>query len=584
MRPVLRDYQLELKENINKSIADGHRGICAVSPTGSGKSKLQGDMISDFVLNGKQVLLCVHRQELVKQLSSMLCEYGLTHQIIAASETIKEAKFEQFKKFGRTYVDPFVGSLYVCSVQTLSARLDKLSLNPDVIFGDEFHHWTQGSLWGKIVEKYKNALLLGFTASPERLDGKGLGINSGGYCTDLVMGAYVDDLIDNGYLSEYIAMIPSQPINIPAMRESKTGAMSSKMADGFRQEKGKKVCADLISHYSKHCPHKPMVAYAVNIKASEEMAEAFIAEGFKAIAINGNTSRSVRTRALNGLESGEYEVVCNADLISEGFDVPELSAVGLCRPTQSLSLHIQQIGRPLRPHKDKKHAFIFDCVGNISNLDHYPCTRRNWSLDGKVGRKREGDVHTISIRKCPSCGLDSRIRDSCIYCGYVFTKQENEMLKLDIELKAITPEDLKRMRDEQREETRKDQNQLMREAQTAADLAAIDAKLGYARGATAYKKAGIEKKRKAMAKLNKAIKHYKENVAWGDPVVFDAILTNVFGVTEQEAKKYGAKKANELIENMREFLELRNSQIERPYSNMNFQYTIDAIRGDSLGF
>lgn len=569
--PSLRHYQEKLDYDIKDSISKGHTGICAVSPTGSGKSKTMGFMCMEFVGNGNQVVFVVHRQELVKQLSMMLCEYQLPHQIIAAGHTASEAKSQQFQTFGRSFIDPFSDAIYVCSVQTLASRLGKIKINPDVLFFDEGHHVSESSLWGKVREHYQNALALLFTASPERLDGKGLGVGHGGYCTDIVMGPYVDDLIDEGYLSDYVAFVPPEPINVTGMRETKTGGMSAKVADEFYQSKGQKVCADLIDHYSKHCPHKPMVAYAANVRASEDMAEQFSSQGFKAIAINGNTNQSVRNKALSGLASGEYEVVCNADLISEGFDVPSLFAVGLCRPTQSLGLHIQQIGRPLRTHPDKKVSYIFDCVGNIQNLEHFPCTRRDWSLEGKKGRKKTEKEVAIKVRTCPTCFATHRFAKQCPDCGYVYTFQENEIQRVQMELKAVTPEELKRMRDEQRNAVRLDQNAGIRAAQTAAELAALDAKLGMKKGASAHKKHAIEEKKKAVKRMGDAFKYYKEHVAWGDPSVFGAIMQSAFNVSEKDASKYGATRINRLCDEMRELAQLRSSEVEQPYSSLNYK-------------
>jgi len=577
--PKLRTYQENLKDGIYESIKKQHKGIVAVSPTGSGKSKTMGSMCCDFIGNGKQVVFVVHRQELVKQLSIMLGEYQLPHQIIAAKHTINESKMEHFQNFGQSYLNPFADNIYVCSVQTLASMIKKnnCTLKPDVIFFDEGHHVSEGSLWGVVREAFDKSIALKFTASPERLDGKGLGVGHGGYATDIVVGPYVDDLIDGGYLSDYIAIVPSEPINVTGLRESKTGGMAAKAANEFFQSKGEKVCADLLKHYSKHTPHKPMVAYAVNVKASEGMADQFRSAGFNAVAINGNTKQSIRNKALKGLENGDIEVVCNADLISEGFDVPNLAAVGLCRPTQSLGLHIQQVGRPLRPHASKKAAYIYDCVGNIQNLEHFPCTRREWSLEGKKGRKKEGDKHTEKIRKCPSCFAEFRyktVRDACPSCGYVTTPEENQLFIKEIEMKQITPEELKEMRDLQRAETKQAQNAGIRNAKTDQELVLLDKKLGLKRGASAHKQRAIEEKKKAMSRLNTAINYYKQNVAWGSPEVFDRIMNDVFEVSEKDARKYGAVRANRLCDTMREFLELRNSQIEEPYSSINYKMSM----------
>lgn len=553
--PKLRYYQEELKEKLLLSIKQGHKGICAVSPTGSGKSPLQGDMICDFVANGKQCLLIVHREELVKQLSLMLGRFNMPHQIIAAKSTVQQAKHDHLAAFGRCFIDPFADGVFVCSVQTLAKQMHKLKLNPDVIFQDEGHHLTEGSYWGRVRENYHKAIVLAFTASPERLDGKGLGIGHGGYCSEIVMGPYVDDLIDQGYLSEYVAFVPPEPINVRGLKETKSGSLSKRDQEEFMATKSERVMADALRHYQENCPNQPMVVYCATVKASEIMAEQFLEAGFKACAVNGNTQSAERNRSVAGLGDGSVEVLCNAEILGEGVDVPALTAVALCRPTQSLALHIQQIGRPLRKHDSKPLAYIFDCVGNIQNLDHFPCTRRDWSLEGKKGRKKAGDSHVMKIRTCPECFATHHMAATCPNCGHVYTTAETEIQRIEMELKAITPEELKRMREEQRQgeldQRRQDQNAMMREAKTPAELAAIDAQLGMARGATAHKQRAIEEKREAVATLGKALRHWKEQCMWGDVWKHDEVFPMLFDCTEKEARRYGAVRMNRVIEKIR---------------------------------
>lgn len=572
----LRYYQEELKDKLLHAVGKGHKGICAVSPTGSGKSPLQGDMICDFVANGKQCLLIVHREELVKQLSVMISQFNMPHQIIAAKSTVQHAKQMHLEKFGRCFIDPFADGVFVCSVQTLAKNLHKVKLKPDVIFQDEGHHLTEGSYWGRVREHYANAIVLAFTASPERLDGKGLGIGHGGYCSEIVMGPYVDDLIDQGYLSEYVAFVPPEPINVRGLRETKSGSLSKSDQEEFMATKNERVMADALRHYQENCPNQPMVVYCATVKASEMMAEQFAEAGFKACAVNGNTPSAERNRSVAGLGDGSVEVLCNAEILGEGVDVPALTAVALCRPTQSLALHIQQIGRPLRKHNSKPLAYIFDCVGNIQNLDHFPCTRRDWSLEGKKGRKKAGDSHVMKIRTCPDCFATHHMAPVCPNCGHVYTTVEAEIQRIEMELRAITPEELKRMREEQRhqanEERRTEQNAALRQAESLEDTYKIDAQLGLARGATAHKKRAIEEKKQAVERLNKALKYWKETCLHGDIWLHEELFSELFGCTEQEARKYGAVRANRLCDKMRDYVLALRERAGADYKPREFDF------------
>jgi superfamily II DNA or RNA helicase len=174
------------------------------------------------------------------------------------------------------------------------------------------------------------------------------------------------------------------------------------------------LVGDAVEHYSKLAPGLPAIAFCVSVQHAQDVAAAFQAAGWQAVAVHGAMRPAERDAALDGLASGAVQVVCACDLISEGLDVPAVGAVILLRPTKSLALHLQQIGRGLRPAPGKHHLIVLDHAGNT--LVHgFAETPRRWSLNGRPKRERSA---APAVRRCAHCGLVQSGRRSCPVCGY----------------------------------------------------------------------------------------------------------------------------------------------------------------------
>ncbi len=162
----------------------------------------------------------------------------------------------------------------------------------------------------------------------------------------------------------------------------------------------KALVGNAIEHYGRLCRGVPAVAFCAGIGHSRAVAERFNAAGFRAAHVDGDTEKEERRRLIAALGTGDLDVLTNAGLISEGVDVPAIGAAILLRPTQSLGLYLQQVGRALRPAPGKREAIILDHAGN--SLAHgLPDEARAWSLDDKPRRQREG--MPARPRRCPKC-------------------------------------------------------------------------------------------------------------------------------------------------------------------------------------
>jgi superfamily II DNA or RNA helicase len=365
----------------------GRRRVCYAAPTGSGKTILFCYAAGKTAEHGQRVVILVHRQELIEQTCKALTIAGVRFGIIAAG-----------------YPEDPNAPVHVAMAQTLVNRLDRLQ---DVRFliVDEAHH-IMAATWRLILTMAANAMVLGATATPERLDGKGLSE----VFEALVIGPSVKELIADGWLSPFAVFAPERMVNLKGIHSV---AGDYAIGDLARRMNTEVVLSDVLTEYRKRLIGKTAIAFATTIEASRAVARFFRAAGISAEHLDGDTPHRERQDIIRRLESGETAIVTNCGIISEGLDVPSVAGVILLRPTKSLAVYLQQIGRALRPAPGKR-AIILDHSGNA--LRHgLPDLEHAWSLDGRpkkkgpplVKRCREcGALIPIAARECPECGAD----------------------------------------------------------------------------------------------------------------------------------------------------------------------------------
>ena len=264
----------------------------------------------------------------------------------------------------------------VASIATLVRRIDRHD-HYDLIVTDEAHHSVAGT-WRRVIDAMPRARLLGCTATPERLDGRGLGdISRDG------------DRADHRRTDRARLLIPLHLHGVG--RGARTCRASSGRDYAVDELAGSwlpVVIGSAVASYEKLCPGKRAIVYGVDRRHSMMLAQRFIERGHKAAHLDGDTPKDERRALIAALAAGEIHVITNCGLISEGLDVPAVEAVLLARPTQSLALYLQQVGRALRPAPGKVRALILDCAGNLYRHG-MPDVDRQWSLDGKPRRQRE---------------------------------------------------------------------------------------------------------------------------------------------------------------------------------------------------
>ena len=326
--------------------------------------------------------------------------------------------------------------IQLVSVQTISRRIGKYS-SPDIIILDEGHHSAAGT-WRKLFDNYPKAFFILLTATPERLDGKGLKE----FANVMVMGPTVSQLISEGYLSDYKAYAPASQIDTSSIKKSMGDFQKTALAEAADQ---RKIRGDAVKEYLAKAKGKRAIVFCVNIEHSKHVVQTFQEAGVSAAHIDGTTPGPERDRKLKLFKEGKIDVLSNVELFGEGYDCPAIEAVILLRPTQSLSLHLQQVGRSLRPSDGKRFSIILDHAGNIERHG-LPDQPRLWSLDGKKEREKNEKESTTRVRMCPDCFAVLRVYvERCPECGSAEIKRKmREIEQEEAELKEL---ELNKMRE-----------------------------------------------------------------------------------------------------------------------------------------
>lgn len=467
---ALRPYQNKIVAGVRSAYQVGHRAPLAVAPTGAGKTVIFSYIAQTTAARSKRVLILVHRVELLRQTAEKLREFGVDHGLINPMFTPDYRKAVQ-----------------VASVQTLVNRMGKLPA-PDLIVIDEAHHATAGT-WRKIISHFPQARVLGVTATPCRADGTGLGREAGGIFDELVLGPSVADLIAGGFLVNPIIYAPSQQLDFSDVRVKRGDYDKGEIE--ARVDKPT-ITGDVIGHYQRLCPGTPAVAFCISINHALHVAEEFRRAGYRAYAVDGGMEDDTRKRILSGLGNGSVDVVCSCDLISEGTDIPAIGCAILLRPTKSLGLYIQQVGRALRPVPGKQHAIILDHVGNV--ITHgMPQEDRDWTLDGEEKRKRgkKYQEKSISVKQCDKCYAMHAPAPVCPVCGHTYEVDSKQIEQVDGELRQITEIDALRLKRQKIKEEA--------QAKTLEELEALASARGYKPGWAKYKFAARQRKQNEQA-------------------------------------------------------------------------------------
>ncbi|MGR3179882.1 MAG: DEAD/DEAH box helicase family protein [Candidatus Anammoxibacter sp.] len=415
---TLHDFQNDLVDDARNAMRR-HKSVLIQLSTGGGKTIIGTYMIQQSLLKGFDSFFIVHRKDLIEQTRITFEQFDIKHSYITASHG-----YNPYSK------------VHICSIDTLRNKLGKVKV-PKIIFVDESHLASSPS-WSKVIDFYrdKGCWVIGLSATPWRLSGEGLDR----HFSTMVCGPSMRWLIDNGYLAEYRYFAPSAP-DMSGVGKVAGDFAKGQMAAAVSKQR-KKLVGSAVEHYRKHSDGMRAIAYCVSRKESEQTAIDFECAGISAQHIDGNTPMDERRRIIKSFANGHIRILCNVDLITTGFDLAaqvgrdvNVECIIQLRPTQSLSLFLQMVGRGLRA--DDKPHIILDHAGNAARHG-LPCDDREWSLAGQEKKKNGDSEGGVKSRDCPECFYVHSPAIQCPNCGHIYKIEGREIGLEAGELEEIT--------------------------------------------------------------------------------------------------------------------------------------------------
>lgn len=367
---ALRDYQQALIRLVYEKWDKGLLKILMQLPTGGGKTIILAAIARNFFQRQEPILVIAHTEELIFQLRDALeLACGVMVGVIKAGVKANPERLIQ-----------------VASVQTLRNRdLPAAAL----VIIDEAHHAT-AKTYREIIESYPDSYILGVTATPCRTDGSGF---------DDLFNALVSitsprELIEQGYLCDYKLIASPQAISTKGIKTTGGDFNNRELADSVDVVE---LAGDLIGAYKLYALAKKCVVFAINCNHSKAIAQRYNAAGIPAEHLDGETPEVDRKAIIERFRTGETLVLCNVNIVTEGFNLPDIEVVQVARPTKSLSLWLQMVGRGLRTAEGKDIALILDHTDNFARLG-MPDANHIWLLEGvtvakeKLKRKRNNQI------------------------------------------------------------------------------------------------------------------------------------------------------------------------------------------------
>ncbi len=439
---MLRDFQQRIKADVYQAWQDTNvRNVMAVSPTGSGKTVILGNIIQELDWPSCSI---AHRQELVSQIALALNREKVAHGLIAPKQIIQQIVRLEMETHGESFYSSRA-HIRVAGVDTLANHdtNDRWLKQVQLVIQDEGHHVLRANKWGKAMALFPAARGLFPTAHAVRADGCGLGRRADGLVDHLVVGPSCRNLINRGFLTDYRLICPPSDVDVSSVPIGATGDFSSpKLREAVH--KSKTIVGDIAAHYLKFAAGKLGITFVVDIEAAGEVAAAYRAVGVSAEVITSHTPIAIRAQLMRKFRRRELLQLISVDVLGEGVDVPAIEVVSMARHTASFQLYSQQFGRALRlmvtPELNaawdsftddqrlahiaasvKPKAIIIDHVGNWQRHG-LPDSPREYSLDRRERGSRKGPDDAIPLRVCTNVTClqpFERVLSACPYCGTV---------------------------------------------------------------------------------------------------------------------------------------------------------------------
>ena len=404
----LRPYQQDLLDRV-RSALDGKPSaqVMLQLPTGGGKTHIAGELLSGWLKDGRKAVWVTHRKELADQTEGMLREAG-----VSATAKMQWVPGDDAPEI--------VTGVVILMVQTVGRRTAKKTVwgcytQSDLMIIDEAHHATAPG-YERAIEQWPGPVL-GMTATPWRLSEKE-GFDH--LFEELHCGPQVADLQSNNHLCLARVRVPPEEERIQGGLVDDMGDYSESGIESANE--GSDIwTAGALRYWQQHGEDRKTVVYAVSVGHADNLVTVFNDAGIPTRALLGHTSSEDRARLIGEFKRGDLRALVNVAVATEGFDLPDAACVVLARPTMSLALYLQMVGRGLRPKPD---CIILDLAGN-SLLHGLPEEEREWSLQAR-GAQPPGEAPVVRCDKCESLspaashqcnGCRESFGEPCARCG-----------------------------------------------------------------------------------------------------------------------------------------------------------------------
>ncbi len=417
----LRDYQ---REAVDYAInADGRPILCA--PTGSGKTVVAAFVAQHYLERGERVAFLTPREEILWQ------NHGVVQDVCGEENVTVLKAGEEWRQWL---------PMHIVSWPTLVARTGRKQggeawyPDVDVLLIDECHLAVSKRMAERVLPYYADRKVIGVTATPARSSGRGLG----SYFTEIKHVTTVRQLVKDEFLA---------PCEYWGGKEADLRKVRTVAGDFNRKQLSERVAplvGDVVENWCRLAEDRHTLVFAVDVAHAEALAERFQAAGIVAESLHIHKTPEHRRRIVEQFKSGHIQVLVNVTIASYGFDAPSVDCVVLARPTKSIVLHLQMLGRGMRidPERPDKVCRIIDHAGNVTRLgagdDLYRWrlddTKRaagNWSRDKRSGEK-ETKQHT-----CEDCNYIFSRSLVCPKCGWAVPLPKRDIDAVDAELVRI---------------------------------------------------------------------------------------------------------------------------------------------------
>jgi len=416
MAVQLRPHQIKGVADLRDALRDGTKRVLYVLPTGGGKTwTFVKGIIEPAIQRGKTAWVIVPKLALVEQTLEKLDALGIPAGVIQGTHN------------RQNYSLP----VQVCSKDSIVPRLKKgLSIQaPEVIIHDEAHHLTDDNTFGWLANQFPQSFQIGFTATPCRLDGRGLGR----IFQKMIVGPSITELMAMGFLIP--AVHYKAPVDLASVRKSSTGDYNLKDLEEWALQN--KIVGDCIREYKEKALYRRAIGFSPTVAHAARMAELFRENGIPAAYIEAKTKPEERKRLIADLKERRIYVLMSVGVFTEGFDCPAVECLLLTRPTESLQLYIQMAGRGIRPEHGMatpgEHCIFLDHA-NLYYRHGLITDPRDFSLDDGVLPKK-----TERLYECPVChGEMKSFPIACPHCGHPLREEEAEQCQIPVPEEIVT--------------------------------------------------------------------------------------------------------------------------------------------------